>query len=79
MLVIQCVVGEGKGKICLHRKEIGPRLGGKKNLVSLCADFEAFAQDGEGSEGKMQGYCVVCSARARGENEAFCGVREDWI
>lgn len=30
MLVIQCVVGEGKGKICLHRKEIGPRLGGKK-------------------------------------------------
>ena len=29
MLVIQCVVGEGKGKICLHRKEIGPRLGGK--------------------------------------------------
>lgn len=29
MLVIQCVVGEGKGKICLYRKEIGPRLGGK--------------------------------------------------
>lgn len=32
MLVIQSVVGEGKGKICLHRKEIGPRLGGKKTL-----------------------------------------------
>ena len=36
MLVIQCVVGEGKGKICLHRKEIGPRLGGKKTLF-CCA------------------------------------------
>ena len=32
MLVIQCVVGEGKGKICLYRKGIGPRLGGKKPL-----------------------------------------------
>ena len=31
MLVIQCVVGEGKGEVCLHRKEIGPRLGGKKH------------------------------------------------
>ena len=37
----------------------------------LCTDFEAFAQDGEGSEGKMQRYCVVCSARARRERECF--------
>ena len=36
MLGIQCVVGEGKGKICLHRKEIDPRLGGKKTLF-CCA------------------------------------------
>lgn len=36
MLGIQCVVGEGKGKICLHRKDIGPRLGGKKTLF-CCA------------------------------------------
>ena len=34
-----------------------------KTFVLLCTDFEAFAQDGEGSEGKMQEYCVVCSAR----------------
>lgn len=42
-----------------------------KNIVLLCTDFEAFAQDGEGSEGKMQGYCVVYSARAREERERF--------
>ena len=42
-----------------------------KTLVSLCAEFEAFAQDGEGSEGKMQGYSVVCGARAREERGRF--------
>lgn len=42
-----------------------------KNIVLLCTDFEAFAQDGEGSEGKMQGYSVVCGARAREERGRF--------
>lgn len=78
MLVIQCVVGEGKGKVCLHRRGIASFFG-VKNLVLLCTDFEAFAQDGEGCEGKMQGYSVVCGARAREERDAFCGFREDRV
>ena len=41
----------------------------------LCTDDEGFIGLGEGSEGKMQGYCVVCSARAREERERFV-VRE---
>ena len=44
-----------------------------KNFVLLCTDFEAFAQDGEGSEGKMQGYCV---ARVRGEKTRRFAVSE---
>ena len=30
MLVIQCVVGEGKGKVCLHRREKHSLLHAKK-------------------------------------------------
>ena len=65
---------KAKGKFAFTAGETLPFLK-VKTLVSLCADFEAFAQDGEGSEGKMQGYCVVCSARAREERERFV-VRE---
>ena len=65
---------KAKGKFAFTAGETLPFLE-VKTLVLLCADFEAFAQDGEGSEGKMQGYCVVCSARAREERERFV-VRE---
>ena len=65
---------KAKGKFAFTAGETLPFLE-VKTLVSLCADFEAFAQDGEGSEGKIQGYCVVCSARAREERERFV-VRE---
>lgn len=65
---------KAKGKFAFTAGETLPFLE-VKTLVSLCADFEVFAQDGEGSEGKMQGYCVVCSARAREERERFV-VRE---
>ena len=37
----------------------------------LCTDDEGFIGLGEGSEGKMQGYCVVCGARVRRRRGIF--------
>ena len=36
MLVIQCVVGEGKGKVCLHRREKDSLLHAKNLGFVVC-------------------------------------------